>query len=127
MGVSVERLKNYVNYFMNGHLIAHFEKEERLLFDLVDAPVCLQAKKEHAVLMDHIQTINHSPLINPNIFIELIDMLNKHIRFEERVVFPTLEKLLDEQTLSSIQDELEIDDHTFKDEYPDEFWVPTTV
>ena len=123
IGVSVERLKNYVNYFMNGHLIAHFEKEERLLFGLVDAPVCLQAKKEHAVLMDHMQKINHSPLINPNIFIELIDMLNNHIRFEERVVFPTLEKLLDEQTLSSIHDELEMDDHKFKDEYPDEFWV----
>ena len=123
IGVSTDRLKNYLNYFVNEHLIDHFEKEEKLLFDKVDDPVCIQAKKDHSVLKAQVQTINVSPVIDAKNFIDFIEILNDHIRFEERVVFPLLEKVLDIQTLNSINDELELADHAFKDEYPDEFWL----
>jgi len=123
IGISTERLKNYLNYFVKEHLMDHFEKEEKLLFDKVDDPVCIQAKKDHSVLKAQVQTINVSPVIDTKNFIDFIEILNNHIRFEERVVFPLLEKVLDKQTLNSINDELELADHTFKDEYLDEFWL----
>ena len=123
IGVSVERMQHYVNYFVNGHLLGHFEQEEKLLFNQVDIPACLQARKQHIELKGLIQKINHTPDVNPDVFITFIKMLNDHIRFEERVVFPLLEELLDEQTLNTINDVLEMDDHAFKDEYPDEFWL----
>lgn len=123
LGVSAERLKNYLNFFVNGHLIDHFDKEEKLLFNSVDDPVCAQAKKEHSLLKAHVQMINASPAAHSKDFMDFIEILNGHIRFEERVVFPLLEKVLDKQTLNSIHDELELADRPAKDEYPDEFWL----
>ena len=123
IGVPVERMQHYINYFVNGHLLGHFEQEEKLLFNQVDIPVCLQAKKEHVLLKNLIHRINYSPVVNYEIYIELSDLLNDHIRFEERVVFPLLEELLDVQTLNAINNKLEMDGHTFNDEFPDQFWV----
>lgn len=123
LGVSTERLKDYLNYFMNEHLLDHFEKEETLLFNKVNEPVCLQAIKEHAVLKQQVKTINVSPVPDAKHFTDFIEILNEHIRFEERVVFPLLEEVLDIQTLNSINDELESSGDVFKDEYTDEFWL----
>ena len=123
LGVSTERLKDYLNYFMNEHLLDHFEKEETLLFNKVNEQVCLQAIKEHDVLKQQVHTINVSPVIDTKHFTDFIETLNEHIRFEERVVFPLLEEVLDIQTLNSINDELESSGDVFKDEYTDEFWL----
>ena len=123
IGISNERLKDYLNYFVDEHLLDHFEKEETLLFNKVNEPVCLQAIKEHELLKQQVHTINVSLVVDTNDFTDFIEILNDHIRFEERVVFPLLEEVLDIQTLNSINEELESAGDVFKDEYTDEFWL----
>jgi len=123
IGISTERLKGYLNYFVNEHLLDHFEKEETLLFNKVDDPVCIQAKKDHDLLKQQIHTINVSPVVDTKHFTDFMETLNEHIRFEERVVFPKLEEVMALQTLNSIHDELKSVGDVFKDEYTDEFWI----
>lgn len=119
--VDPQRLKDYVNFFFESHLKAHFRDEEVLLFDKVEEEVCIQAKKEHQQLLRQLENINGS-LDNLDVYLELVKMLNQHIRFEERVVFPRLEEVLSISTLNLVNDFLEKDEHRFEDDYSDEFW-----
>lgn len=120
--VKPQRLKNYVNFFFDNHLIIHFRDEEVLLFNRFDELVCIQAKKEHQQLLNQLESINSAGPDNLDVYIQLIKILNDHIRFEERVVFPHLEEIIPLSTLNLVNDFLEKDSHRLGDDYSDEFW-----
>jgi hemerythrin-like domain-containing protein len=122
--VEPERLGRYVDYFWSGHLKEHFLIEESLLFDRCQDPVCTQAKKEHGAILDQIGKIAGGERDNPEAYAVLVSILNKHIRYEERVVFPHLEQALPVSLLDEIAQHLDSahkDD--FEDNYSDEFWM----
>lgn len=121
--VDTKRMKNYVNFFWSQHLKDHFLDEEVLLFNRLDADEpCAQAKKDHQRIVSLIDAVNAANQGDYLVYEKLISFLNEHIRFEERVVFPHLEKVLSESTLSSIGHFLERQHHEFLDDYQDEFW-----
>ena len=120
--VAPQRLKNYVNFFFENHLKIHFRDEEVLLFNRIDDNVCIQAKKEHQQLLRQLVNINNASPDNQDVYLELVKILNEHIRFEERVVFPRLEEILPISTLNLVNDFLEKDEHGLVDDYSDEFW-----
>ncbi len=51
----------------------------------------------------------------------LADLVDAHVRYEERILFPHLEQNLTELQLENIG--LKISDEPLKDLYEDEFWV----
>ena len=120
--IDTQRLKDYVNFFFDGHLKDHFRDEEVLLFDRFEETVCIQAKKEHQLLLRQLENVNEASPSNRDVYLQLIKVLNEHIRFEERVVFPHLEQVLSMSTLNLVNDFLEKDDHRLGDDYSDEFW-----
>lgn len=124
--VAPTRLLHYVNYFWEGQLQPHFLSEETLLFNRVDAEVCTQAKMDHQIISSQIQALNLTNRYDGEAFQALIDVLNAHIRFEERVVFPYLEKVLAASLSQVLLALTAAHAEGFKDEYPDEFWKPAT-
>ena len=118
--IEPRRIKKYVDYFWEHHLKAHFGEEETLLFNRIDDPLCSQAKTEHQLLINRLNELN----TERHEYVGFAELLIKHIRFEEREVFPHLETALSLTILEGAYAFLS-QQHSapFKDVYPDEFWV----
>lgn len=118
--VDIVRILPYIRYFLQNHLLPHFHSEETILFKYEDE-LCQQAIAEHAAIKDLADAILNGK--NKSLQ-ELIDLLDRHIRFEERVLFPHLEKSILPEALKEIGMQLqELEKEQPKDHYPDEFWT----
>ncbi|HTN45042.1 MAG TPA: hemerythrin domain-containing protein [Flavipsychrobacter sp.] len=102
------------------HLQQHFQEEEAALFSRIRDRLCTQALEEHLQIK---QLITATELTrSAYIYTILADLVDDHIRFEERTLFPHLEKILPAETLASTGKLLQ-EAHTGKhtDDYADEF------
>jgi quercetin dioxygenase-like cupin family protein len=87
--------------------IRHFREEEELLFPLVaDRPearepvvrALLEHQRLHA-LAAQLAPQAHAGRPSPELMSELGERLDEHVRYEERELFPLIERLVDEATL----------------------------
>ena len=121
--IPLQKILKYINFFWEQHLKQHFSEEEALLFDRLDDELCRQGKLEHLALEAHIGYLNHSGKATKEKYLAFAELLNKHIRFEERALFPHLEAVLPAQVLQQAGNVLNAAHTTpFIDNYPDEFW-----
>lgn len=118
----LDTFQHFVVDFWNSHLKSHFKAEEALLMSLIsDANLCNQLQEEHKEIQLGIQSIfkcniNNYVLLAHN----LATLINNHIRFEERQLFPHLEKTLSVRELTKIGDSLahsEIISHSFEPQF----------
>lgn len=119
------RIEKYVAYFWDSHLRQHFREEEDHLFEKVNDDFCWKAMQQHREIRALIHQVTGSvPVPSTDMLNQLADCVDAHIRFEERELFPHLEKVLDEQELIRIGAAL-AHSHAIavKDNFPDEFWV----
>src|SRR5262245_17573787 len=81
--IDKERIRKYVQYFWEDHLQKHFEEEESLLFNKIQHELCDKAYADHAQIRSLIEEIitGDVPLEK---YASLADILDEHIRFEER-------------------------------------------
>jgi len=119
--IAIARVRPYVGYFMDSHLESHFALEENLLFNMPDDPLCAQAIAEHRQIGQQAKDIIEGKSDAIDV---LADLLDQHIRFEERVLFPHLEQLIPPFKLQEIGLSLHEHESTDapKDDYPDAFW-----
>jgi len=101
--VDPKRIVAYVHFFWDGHLKTHFKEEEDLLFCTVEDPLCKKTLRQH----DEIRSLLLDLNATYDTLAELITNIEAHIRFEERELFPHLEKSLTAQELLSIGSALE--------------------
>ena len=124
LDIPLQRIRPYVAYYWNEHLQEHFREEETLLFSAVNDPLCDDAIQQHVVIRGQFQKIlenDEAKAIDYNL---LQTLVNDHIRFEERELFPFLETAMTEAQLAEAGAELHSQHHIpFKDEYADEFWI----
>lgn len=125
-GTSLRDIASYVHFFWMHALEPHFRDEERLLFPVLsqdDAKRCLAAA-QHAYIQRLVEIMmeDREMLCNA-VFQEFGEMLERHIRFEERVLFPYIEQKIGGEQLNHIGWQLE-QSHAvnFKDEWHHEFW-----
>ncbi len=116
--IEVERIKKYADWFFNNHLIPHFDLEEAHIFPLLDADneLVKRALAEHRRLK-RLFTIENEVEKSLSIIEE---ELEQHIRFEERILFPEIQKFASEADLQMI--ELIHQEEKFIDNLEDEFW-----
>ena len=90
--VSAERIGKYVLFFFNEDLKTHFKEEEQLLFSKlpVNDTLRLQAEAEHKEVYRLIEAISETTK-DEHLLRQFADMLEKHIRFEERILFNHLQ------------------------------------
>lgn len=118
--IEISRIKDYILYFWDHHLKKHFSEEEEILFLNLEDEYTLRIQREHQQIKDIVSQISSSE--NTSLISGFADLLEQHIRFEEREWFPHLEEKLETSVLKKIGKELN-DIHTEeKDDYQDEFW-----
>lgn len=116
--ISPERIKSYADWFFKNHLIPHFEMEENHIFPILDAnnELVKRALAEHRRL-NRLFTENEDDV---KALMKIEEELEQHIRFEERVLFPEIQKVATEEQM--IQIEKIHQPESFIDKLDDEFW-----
>lgn len=118
-GISAERIKKYCDWFFTNYLKHHFEVEEAVVFSVLGNahPKVKKALDEHQRL---IKLFESQEDIEGNLK-QIQDLLNKHIRFEERVLFPLIQE---KATLEQLQKIRAADDEEiFVENNEDAFWL----
>jgi len=117
-GVAVERIKRYADWFFEHHIHPHFDMEEKHLFPVLgnSNELVKEAIAEHRRLD---RLFNDTDYIPKSLSL-IEEELEKHIRFEERVLFNEIQKAASEEELKTIS-KLHTDEK-FRDNTNDEFW-----
>lgn len=120
----LERIRKYILYFWEFHLEQHFMEEETLLFNQVKNKLCEDGFNQHTVIRNIITTLTAITNEDEEVYASLASLVDEHIRFEERILFPFLESVLPVEKLSEIGGQLkEMHSVPKTDNYPHEFWI----
>ncbi len=111
MPATIQGKKNYMVTFYNTDLKKHFNKEEEILFPFVKNKekkvddLIIEIVNEHRKMEKLISEVE-----NTNELAEKLDelgwLLEKHIRKEERILFVEIEKILNEDELEKLKNQL---------------------
>lgn len=117
-GVETHRIKRYADWFFENHIQPHFREEEEHIFPILGNENLLVKKAigEHRKLSrlfrDNEETEKSLSLIE--------EMLENHIRFEERVLFNEIQQIASQEQLDRVTSLH--GDNKFVDNTEDEFW-----
>ena len=118
------RIIEYVKYFHKNFLQPHFTEEEDILFVLLNNKPVTKAIEQHKQINDLLSHLSDNTKDNANAQLaRLADMVDDHVRYEERELFPHMEKALSKEQLESVGKQLHSEHPPLKDEYIDEFWI----
>ncbi|HUH25413.1 MAG TPA: hypothetical protein VLY87_02205 [Flavobacterium sp.] len=117
--IALERMKAYAIWTFEHQIKPHFDLEEVHLLSLLseDDALRVQTIKEHRVLEALFNTENFSQDTLSNIE----ELLDAHIRFEERILFNHLQQIATPEELARIEEKHH--EAIFKDDWQDEFWT----
>ncbi|MCY7311459.1 MAG: hemerythrin domain-containing protein [Chitinophagaceae bacterium] len=124
---SIEKLSDYTGWFWKNHIRPHFFQEEKVLLLFMEAahPMAVQLRNEHNYIRELIIAIDKDA--DSHDFTSLANLLEKHIRFEERELFQFLEEHLSEKELAEIYEKLEKYAVACEEEWKDEFWLKKEI
>ncbi len=120
MQVEPKRIKSYTDWFKNKYLYPHFEAEEKFVFPVLgdENPFIKKALAEHRRLKRLFN--QQSEILKALSLIE--EELEKHIRFEERVVFNEVQQAATPGQFEEIEKKhhgIAFSDDTWEDK----FWI----
>lgn len=121
-GTSPDLLRKFTMWYWKEHTRPHFFQEEKILLPYMpaDHPWVTQLQNEHAQIRELVLSLDKDP--DKQTFIQLADLAERHIRWEERKLFGYLEEHLTAKELEKIQKELE--EHApHCGDWDEEFWV----
>lgn len=114
-GASHEVMREQISAFLRfarQSLTVHFRDEEQILLpalepylDTASDAQCQRLLREHQQLWEQIDALEGALSdgnFHAEMMLELASSLEKHIRFEERELFPRIEKVLPEEALASL-------------------------
>ena|SRR5690606_20608652 len=118
-----DRIIDYINYFWKDHLLPHFQEED-ILFSFVDDAFVKRAYEEHNTINATVKQLNLSTKKEQaGLISHIADLVDAHVRFEERELFPHLEKAIAEPKLVEIGRRIkELQPEIEQDLFADEFW-----
>ncbi len=120
-----EQLRDFINWLFAEDLDLHFRLEEEHLVPLMQQhpeteALAYRLLDEHQLLQDLRYQIAASP--DTGIIRAFADLLEKHIRFEERVAFPAGEQYLSAEEMEQLGAVLRNHDDKNCMSYPVKFW-----
>ncbi|HEX6334384.1 MAG TPA: hemerythrin domain-containing protein [Flavisolibacter sp.] len=112
-----QRIASFVQWFWEHHLDQHFRREEELLPAVLNAdhPMIRRMMDEHAQIRQALDD-----LVTPTGLEKFAQLLDDHIRFEERILFQEIENAASPQQLQHIGEALA--DESACPQWTDEFW-----
>lgn len=119
-GISIERIKNYCDFFFKEELIHHFNIEELRIFTLLESDDELIKK----ALVDHrkLKRLFLQKLPEMKTIVSIEKELEKHIRFEERILFNKIQEEASKKQLQRIQELHNLSTNYDIDSWNDKFW-----
>lgn len=116
--VSPERIKKYVEWFYGEHIEGHFEVEEQHIFPLLgmNHQMVKKAMAEHRRLK---RLFTGEEEVEKSLS-RIEDELERHIRYEERELFPKIQETASEEQLEMVNRVHQ--ESPFVDNTDDEFW-----
>lgn len=116
-----ERIARYCQWFWEHHLNTHFREEEQLLTLVLPRkhPLMAQMFAEHQTIKFLLQQAGQDPTYLT--LQQFGSALNDHIRFEERILFPEIEKTASPDQLQQIAQGLNNEDEC--PIWQDRFWT----
>ncbi len=121
--VAVERIRKYVHYFWQQHLQPHFQEEEKILFAPIKDRQVQRAIDEHKYIRQQIEDLpTYSENKERKTLAKIADMVDEHVRYEERELFHHLERKLSGEQLENIGNLIQKHHSSMQDEYEDQFW-----
>ena len=123
LGVEPARMKNYCVWFWTSYLNPHFEEEEKVIFPILpeDNLLIKQALTEHKRLRKLFSSWE-----NPEKTLgQIEEELEKHIRFEERILFPEIQEKATVEQLEAIAAHGKRE--KFVENGEDPFWVIAAI
>jgi hemerythrin-like domain-containing protein len=120
---SLDVMRKFTLWYWKHHIKPHFFQEEKILLPYLpdNDPMAIRLHEEHNYIRELILGLDDEA--DQRTLIILSDLLNKHIRFEERELFVHLEKILTLEQLENIFTQLEKHPVHCEQEWKDEFWV----
>lgn len=119
----LDKMRAFTLWYWRHHIKPHFFQEEKILIPHMPAhhPLAVKLLEDH----DHIRELilGLDAEADKRTLIILCDLLNAHIRFEERELFAYMEKTLAPEQLNEIFIQLEKHPVHCEQEWKDEFWV----
>ena len=122
--VASERIGKYVRYFWQQRLQWHFRQEEKILFATIKDNQVQKAINEHKHIKRIIEDLWDSENDERKSLAKIADVVDEHVRYEERVLFPHLERKLSKEQLEHIGNRIQkchlsssLDDY-----FEDQFW-----
>ncbi len=116
--VATERIRQYRDWIWTNEIQQHFKIEEQYVFTVLGAshPLVIQATQEHTQLQQLFE--DKANLLQS--LEQLHQLLHKHVRFEERILFNQIQNTATHQQLEIIAQTHNVD---VCDNWPDKFWV----
>jgi hemerythrin-like domain-containing protein len=124
-GVVAKVMSDFILFVWNNELKEHFHAEEKALTankdDAAHRRLYMQMKEEHQQIIAVIEQIKNEDcgIADVDLFQQLLE---KHIRFEERVFFPWLEQHSANNEMRKIGEQLQHLQHHSCVNYPVKFW-----
>lgn len=116
-----ETIRAYILDFWENYLVAHFANEEKCFLPYLDKEeLTLQFLDEHQKIKAIIEEIKVAKTDLRVLAATYGQMLNDHIRFEERLFFPWLEQKLTPDQFAKVGElflDMEITAHDFKPKF----------
>lgn len=119
LNVEPQRIKDYCDWFWKTHLHPHFVTEENFLFPILGDENYLveQALDEHGQL----RAMFEQKEADTDTLSQIENLLNDHIRFEERVLFNAIQEVASKAELKLLK---EVHQEGVSCEvWTDEFWI----
>ena len=119
------RIGRYVLHFWTVDLKEHFRQEEEILFSLLPDGDALKQDvlEQHTILYGLITKIGNQQQPGIASLQEFANALEAHIRFEERELFPYIEKTINPDALKAAGEKIDASQHLTRVEWDDEFWT----
>lgn len=120
-----QRIIAYVRYAFDTHLDKHFEEEEQYVFSLLDDSDSMKAEalQQHRDISAALLTLEAATENETTLLGTFANLLDAHIRFEERELFTYIELQTPADKLSDAGNRIqELHNHTEQESWEDRFW-----
>ncbi len=125
LGVDMQRIADYCQWFWKNHLEEHFEEEEVVFSKLLpaDHPMLVKMMDDHSEIRSKIDGVKDSATTDA--LHRLAQVVSYHIRFEERQLFNYVQDMATSEQKEWIKGSVK-DSVCNIPTWKDEFWIRST-